>query len=519
MSDSSDANDILRRDGPEALRDNLDRAHAKARGNGADKTANSEPEPLTRQSAPAEPYPIGALGDVLGPAAMAIAEKVQCPAAMAAQSVLAVASLAAQGLVDVFLPFGQTRPVSLFALTIAASGDRKSSADNEAMIPVRMREKTLGETYKVLKEIYNIDHKVWQAQCTQIERSKMERAEREAKLHALGPEPIAPARPYLTIGEGTAEGLAKLMPGLPGALGIFSAEGGQFLNGHGFSAEAKLRTAAAFTTLWDGKDLRSVRAGDGMRSLPGRRVAFHLMIQPDAAKAVLSDPVLCDQGFLSRILAAAPDSLAGARMWKEPAEGLEPALKQYTARMLAMFEEPQLATNPQGNELTPRPLGLSPGARVLWIAFHDAIERDMSGDGRFAELQDVGSKGAEQAARIAGVLAMVDDPRADIISDDAMARGCALMSWHLAEAVRLADEYLIPQDFADAQAILNWVHARGLRIVDAATLQKSGPGPVRHKERFDPAIKALVAAGWFNPDPTAARKTRRWIVAQAGEKP
>ena len=519
MSDSSDANDILRRDGPDALRDNLDRAHAKARGNGADKTANSEPEPLTRQSAPAEPYPIGALGDVLGPAAMAIAEKVQCPAAMAAQSVLAVASLAAQGLVDVFLPFGQTRPVSLFALTIAASGDRKSSADNEAMIPVRMREKTLGETYKVLKEIYNIDHKVWQAQCTQIERSKMERAEREAKLHALGPEPVAPARPYLTIGEGTAEGLAKLMPELPGALGIFSAEGGQFLNGHGFSAEAKLRTAAAFTTLWDGKDLRSVRAGDGMRSLPGRRVAFHLMIQPDAAKAVLSDPVLRDQGFLSRILAAAPDSLAGARMWKEPAEGLEPALKRYTARMLAIFEEPQLATNPQGNELTPRPLGLSPGARVLWIAFHDAIERDMSGDGRFAELQDVGSKGAEQAARIAGVLAMVDDPRADVISDDAMARGCALMRWHLAEAVRLADEYLIPQDVADAQAILNWVHARGLRIIDAATLQKSGPGPVRRKERFDPAIKALIAAGWFNADPTAAGKARRWIVVQPGEKP
>ena len=55
MSDSSDANDILRRDGPDALRDNLDRAHAKARGNGADKTANSEPEPLTRQSAPRSP--------------------------------------------------------------------------------------------------------------------------------------------------------------------------------------------------------------------------------------------------------------------------------------------------------------------------------------------------------------------------------------------------------------------------------------------------------------------------------
>ena len=79
----------------------------------------------------------------------------------------------------------------------------------------------------------------------------------------LGPEPDAPVKPYLTISEGTAEGLSKLMPQLPGALGIFSAEGAQFLNGHGFTTEAKLRTAAAFATLWDGKELRSVRAGDG----------------------------------------------------------------------------------------------------------------------------------------------------------------------------------------------------------------------------------------------------------------
>ena len=141
--------------------------------------------------------------------------------------------------------------------------DRKTSADNEAMIPVRMREKRLAATYKVLAEFYDIDHGAWQAQRSQIERAKMEREERAAELQRLGPEPAAPIKPYLTISEGTAEGLSKLMPQLPGALGIFSAEGAQFLNGHGFTTEAKLRTAAAFATLWDGKELRSVRAGDG----------------------------------------------------------------------------------------------------------------------------------------------------------------------------------------------------------------------------------------------------------------
>jgi hypothetical protein len=473
------------------------------------------PTPLTRPAAPAAPYPLDALGDVLGAAAGAIAAKVQCPEAMAAQSVLGVASLAAQGLVDVLLPYGQTRPLSLFALTIAASGDRKSSADNEAMIPVRMREKKLAELFDVVKEIYDCDLAAWKAQRGAIERdNKMEREARLAALQRLGPEPVAPVRPYLTISEGTAEGLAKLMPQLPGALGIFSAEGAQFLNGHGFSHEAKLRTAAAFATLWDGKELRSVRAGDGMRGVVGRRLACHAMIQPDAARGVLSDPVLRDQGFLSRFLPAAIESMAGGRMWKEPAAGIEPALRRYTAVMLDIFEIPQLAANAQGNELTPRELPLSPEAREIWIEFYNDVERDMGKGQRFAEIQDVGSKAAEQAARIAGVLAMVDDPYTDVLGADAMARGCELMRWYLGEALRLAEAYCVPQEVADAEAVLEWALARGVRQVDAATIQKSGPGPVRRKDRFDPAIEALLASGWFKPVDNSSGRVRRWIVTR-----
>ena len=208
-------------------------------------------------------YPVDALGEVLGPAARAIAAKVQCPLPMAGRSVLGVASLAAQGQADVMMPYGQTRPLSLFLVTISASGDRKTTSDREAMIPVRIREKKLSEQFRVFKEIYDYDHTGWQAQRTQIERAKMDVAERVAKLKALGPEPAAPLQPILTIGEATAEGLLKHMQELPGALGVCSAEGAQFLNGHGFSDDAKLRTSATFSTLWDGEpgEARSRRRG------------------------------------------------------------------------------------------------------------------------------------------------------------------------------------------------------------------------------------------------------------------
>jgi hypothetical protein len=493
------------------------------KGNGANKPDEEEaaPEPLIKHVAP-EPFPIDALGVVLAGGAKAIAAKVQCPLVMAAQSVLAAASLAVQGLADIRMPFGQTRPTSLFFVTVAETGARKSSADEEAMIPVRMHEKKLGEEYEKLKQAYAVERATWRAEHTRIERdSKLNRDSRRAKFEELGPEPEPPLEPKLTITEGTAEGLAKQMPLLPGALGIFSPEGSQFLNGYGFGPDAKLRTAASFSTLWDGKGFCRVRASsERLINLPGRRLAAHLMVQPGAAKDVLSDPVLHDQGLLSRILAAAPDSLAGTRMWQEPAASIEPALRRYIACMMAVFDKPQCFVNTRRNELNPHALVLSPEAREAWITFHNTVEGEKGPNGSFAKILGFAEKAAEQAARIAGVLAVVDDP--DIILDearreicaDAMERGCLAIEWYLNETLRLAERHLVPEEIADAQEILNWLRARGLTTITARTLQNSGPNQTRHKERLDLAIEILIATRHFRPDETAVGKTRSWRVAQ-----
>ena len=468
----------------------------------------TRPLPLTASIGPSAPYPMDGLPDVLGDAAAAIAAKVQCADAMAAQSVLAVASLAAQALADVRLPYGQTRPLSLFCLTVAASGDRKTSADLEAMSPVKMREKQLRDAFGPLAKRHAVELAAWRGQKQQIERQKSELAKRRADLEALGPEPEPPVQPILTLGESTAEGLAKHMQTFPGALGIFSAEGGQFLSGHGFSVEAKLRTAASFASLWDGQGLRRLRAGDGLIDLHGRRLAAHLMIQPEVAAGVLGDPVLRDQGFLSRLLIAAPESLAGERLWQEPRGETERALSKYIARTLSIFEAPTLASNSAGNELTPRALNMSPEARELWIAFHDTVEKSMRPDGPLAALRDVAGKATEQAGRIAGVLQIVDDVSASAVEADAMTRACELATWYLDEAARLASESLVPPVVRDAQTLLAWLHGHHMTTVTAATLQKSGPRPLRFKARLDPAINVLVEHGWLIPTDASGRAWR-----------
>src|SRR5690606_32039407 len=111
----------------------------------------AEPIPLVIEDADT-PYPLAALGEVRGGAAMAIVEIVQVPAALAAQSVLAAAAMAAQPHANV-LRAGQPIPLSLFALTIAESGDRKTAADRLALRAHQQRQLTLLDSYGDRKSV------------------------------------------------------------------------------------------------------------------------------------------------------------------------------------------------------------------------------------------------------------------------------------------------------------------------------------------------------------------------------
>ena len=475
----------------------------------------SDPLPLAPPVPAARPYPVARLGAILSEAAESIAAKCQCAPALAAQSVLAVASLAAQRLADVWLPFGQSRPLSLYFVTVAASGDRKSTADNEALIPVRMYERNRREDYQRALHTWRIGHAAWAAQHRKIENApKLDRAGREAGLIALGPAPVEPVKPMLTAPEPTVEALAKYWPVLPGALGLFSAEGGQMTGGHGFGPDHRLKTAAALSSLWDGSGIRRLRAGDGITDLPGRRLALHLMVQPDAAAAFLSEPILRDQGLLSRLLVAAPETLAGTRAWREPAASLDAAMKRYMRVILRLLERPAAAENEAGNELTPKVLELGTDAKAVWIVFYDAIEAQMASAGPLEGLRDVAGKAAENAGRVAGVLTMLENPDAAIIEPAAMANACELMAWYVCEALRLSGQHRQPAALRNACRLLDWLRARGSAEISLRDIMRNGPNPVRGKAEAEAALAKLDEHGWLVK--RGDGRGARWTIVSEG---
>ena len=176
-----------------------------------------------------EAYPVHALGP-LQAVVEAVQDISQVPDGIAAQSALSVASLAVQGFADVET-LGGDAPLSLFCLTIAESGERKSTCDRLLMRGVRDHERDLKAGYREAFAEYEIAREIWQGKRKRMlaeaaGADKMKAAGAEADLRALGPEPRPPLFPNVTAQEPTFEGLLKLYQiGRP-ALGLFSDEAG-----------------------------------------------------------------------------------------------------------------------------------------------------------------------------------------------------------------------------------------------------------------------------------------------------
>lgn len=459
--------------------------------------APDAPLPLFPPLAPAVSYPVDALG-ALSRAAAAIERKVQVPSAIAAQSVLSVAALAVQAHADVMLPYGQQRPLSLYCASVIGSGDRKSSADNEASWPVTSHEKTLRESYREDLKAWRVDHAAWSAEKKKIEADrKLDKSSRHDALAELGEEPAKPLAPFLTTGDLTLEGLTKNWTCAHPALGVFTAEGGTFTGGHGMSDDNRLRTAAALSEVWDGKPIKRIRALDGVSILPGRRLSLHVMIQPDASAGFLANPVLRDQGLLSRVLVAAPESIAGTRFYREPDPYDEAAIKAYGARILSILEAPAPMADGAENELAPRALPMSAGAVDLWKQFFDHIEMQSGDGGDLAPIRDFASKAAEHAARIAGVLTIVNDLQADEISVAAMENAVTLVNWYLGEAERLQSASRLDPKLLRASALLDWLKGRDSDECGFREILRFGPMPVRTKDKADEAVGVLADHKWL----------------------
>jgi len=476
------------------------------------------PQPLSREVPPGEPFPTEALPGLLGDTVRAVRERTQAPEALCAQSVLATTVLAVQGFGNVKLPTGAERAISEYFGTIAVTGERKTTAEDLVSGAIKERESELGADYRVAFIQYEMRLAAHEAQRRQVLSNKKngDLSSKEAALAELGPPPAPPLNPMLMVSEPTFEGLTRFLKDGQPSVGVFSTEGGQFIGGHAMAEENRLKTAAGLSRLWDEGEARRSRQGEGTFIVKGRRVSVHLQVQPDAAARFFADPILHDQGLLSRFLTVWPVSTVGYRKSREPSAQSAAILNQYHSRALIILRTPLPLDGPRKNELRPPILKLTPSATEIWWRFYDFCETQLAPGGPLEPVTGLANKAPEHGARLAAILTLFSDLGAREIDKDAMTSGVTLARFYLSEAIRIVSLTRVDPDITLARRLLSWLHdswkePKGL--ISLPDIYQRSLNAIGDKSTASRIVDILCSHGWLQrADPTEVNGVRRQQV-------
>ena len=173
----------------------------------------------------------------------------------------------------------------------------------------------------------------------------------------------------------------------------------------------------------------------------------------------------------------------------------------YAERMGQLLDtKPELWPNGDGYELKPKGLPLDPTARALWIAFYNATEQEQADGGELAQARAFASKAAEQAARIAGIIAMFDNPRAVAIGIAAMDGAIELVKFYLGEHLRLMGTGKQEQTDKRLRVLWEWLQGQGPLVQQKDILQRC-PNPIRKlkAQGIKALLQALAERGYIRP--------------------
>lgn len=457
-----------------------------------------EPSPLLPPQSEPSPYPVDALGGPMADAARAIVELTQCPPALAAHSVLAASSMASQGHGDVMHPLGKAVPTSLLLITVAESGERKSTADALACAAFEQAARDAEPGHRVAVAGWrNACEAKAAARMVARKRGKGDVAAITDALNAIGPDPDAPLHPRRVVSDPNWEGLITHMRTAHGSLGWFNNEAGQSIGGTAMHDDNRLKFAAGLSKLWDGQSIDRQRAGDGVHVLSGRRLTTHLMLQPIVAQPFLSDPVLRGQGWLARALVCEPQSTIGGRLFRPPCPRAQAKLAGFQARVRDLLDA-ECAHGEKANELTPPALTLSDVARAIWIAFHDAVEVSLARNAALEDQRGWGAKLAENVLRLATIMAIFEG--ASQVESTHMRYAVALGDWYAGEARKQWEHAQLSGDVLLAERVRAWL-ADGERwekdTVTVREIMRLGPNPARTKAKAEAAVACLCEHGWL----------------------
>ena len=185
-----------------------------------------------------------------------------------------------------------------------------------------------------------------------------------------------------------------------------------------------------------------------------------------------------------------PRSTQGTRLFKEPPNQW-PKLAGFHGHIERILSIP-VAMDDDG-ALTPGVIPLGAKAKALWVEYHNEVETRLALGGDYADVRDVASKSADNAARLAALFHIFEHGGGGAIGPDEMASGCMVAAWHLEESRRFFGELALPKEISDAVRVIQFAkeYCRCQHTGEVSTRTLQQLGPVRDKARLSAALLVL----------------------------
>jgi len=513
MGKGADFNDLHVRDGLDAVRAAFERPIPAVELAGQDAGGTplsvclADEHPLP----PEQPFPVEALPELIREAVQEVQDYTQAPTALVAASALTAVSIAVQGLADVEINWMMRRPISLFLLTIAESGERKTTCDRYFTKPLREFEREAAKKAALELVDYSARIAAWEARREGLLKA-IQKAGRDGIGLGSSPDeqaliklqhqmPEKPPVPQLLYLDATTEALAYSLTHSWPSAGLVSSEAGAVFGGYSMGTDTVVRNLALLNQLWDGADFSVDRRTKESFHVRNVRLTIGLQVQPAVMHKFMDGhgAVSRGQGFLARCLLSCPKSTQGTRIAKDP-PSRTPGLDAFCQRLRDLLEMP-LPRNKE-KELEPPALYLAPKARECWKDYANRTERRLLGD--LQGLRDVGSKAAENVARLAAVMHMFEQGDTRDIGEEHITRAAHIVDWYLLEARRFFEESTGAIDLSDAARLKRWLweYCTDHKTDHVTCRTARNYGPIREKERFFAAVNQLVDDGdaWVQKD-------------------
>jgi hypothetical protein len=407
----------------------------------------SEEKEETQEPLKPEPFPFSSLPVNTSLYAQELADKNMVSDAIVGSSILAICSLTVQENTKIKTGHGGSHPLSLYILSVAESGEGKTTIESRLKTPVDEKEREDYKTYRQEFDIASHRLKQWE------EEKKKIPADEIREFFKKNPKPKLPPDPKIIMSDVTIEGMLKQFNRGKDSLGLFTSEGVKVFGGYSMRDGKEMHTIGTLSSLWDGEPIERTRGADneGMKIFD-KHLTSNILIQNQPFSKIWSNELFQAQGILARFLICQPTPKAGSRI-----RGLDALVFEHADDFNNRVK--QLLEKDSEEEL--RELKLSPDAHRLNIEYYNEVELESGIGGRYQDIRPFASKTAEQARRIAGVITLFEGSSSSEIDEGAMKKGITLARWYLNEALRISNEDILDAQEENQNKILGLLKQKG----------------------------------------------------------